>query len=324
MQACIFTDPQDLADRADLALVSLLLLLRARGYHFVTPTPATHKLVVSRPTRKEARRIEDVLGWSLPFRDGLLDREIMELVEAAGALRDAGEGRWRCAFRVSSLGGELFVHSAFPTDDQDAVFFGPDSYRFANLIRSELQADPPGAATRLVDMGAGAGVGAIVAHKISPRARLIMTDINPKALRLACVNAHAASVPARFVGGGGLAEIKDPIDLILANPPYMIDPEKRAYRDGGALHGGAVALDMARQALDRLAHGGRFILYTGTAIVDGADILGNALAELAAAKGCSLSYRELDPDVFGEELASDAYEDVDRIAVVGAVFQRGS
>lgn len=324
MQTCIFTDPKTLADPADLALVSLLHLLRGRGYHFVTPTPATHRLVTGRPDRREARRIEDVLGWSLPFRDGLLDREVMDLLETAGALRDAGEGLRRSVFRVSSLQGELFVHSAFPTDDRDAVFFGPDSYRFANLIMSELQASPPKSTAHLVDMGAGAGVGAIVAHRVSPTAQLFMTDINPQALRLARINAHAAAVPAQFVEGDGLVDIEGPIDLILANPPYIIDPEKRAYRDGGALHGGAVALDMARRALDRLAHGGRFILYTGTAIVDGADILGNALSALADANGCSLSYRELDPDVFGEELSSDAYQDVDRIAVVGAVFRRRS
>ena len=321
MQACIFADPTDM-DPADLALGALLHVLRARGYHFVTPTPATHRLVIGRPDRREARRLEDALGWSLPFRDGLLDREVMDLLETAGALRDAGAGLRRSIFRVSSLKGELFVHSAFPTDDQDAVFFGPDSYRFANLITAELRATAPKADARIVDMGTGAGVGAIVAHKISPTARLFMTDINPSALRLARVNADAAAVPAQFVEGDGLAEIGDPIDLILANPPYIIDPEKRAYRNGGALHGGAVALDMARQALDRLASGGRLILYTGTAIVDGVDILGNALAELAEAKGCALSYRELDPDVFGDELANDAYRDVDRIAVVGAVFRR--
>jgi hypothetical protein len=36
-----------------------------------------------------------------------------------------------------------------------------------------------------------------------------------------------------------------------------------------------------------------------------------------------LSYREIDPDVFGEELELPGYEAVDRIAVVGAVIRRG-
>lgn len=309
-------------DPADAALAALLQLLKARDYHFVTPTPATHGLVLSRPDRREARKIEDVLGWSLPFGTSLLDREVMQLLKTAGALEEAGEGRWRSLFRVSSLGGALFLHSAYPTDDEDAVFFGPDSYRFARLIMSELSARPPAAPVRLADMGAGAGVGAIVAHRLCPGARLIMTDINPKALRLARINASAAGVEAEFIESDGLTGVDDPIDLVLANPPYIIDPAKRAYRDGGALHGGAAALDMTRQALDRLADGGRFILYTGSAIVDGKDVLREALTGMANAAGCVMRYEELDPDVFGEELANEAYREVDRIAVVGAVFQR--
>ena len=57
-------------------------------------------------------------------------------------------------------------------------------------------------------------------------------------------------------------------------------------------------------------------------IVRGEDGLRAALADLAGKQGCTLDYAELDPDVFGEELERDAYRDVDRIAVVVAVFTR--
>ncbi|MFA9201722.1 MAG: hypothetical protein ACEQR8_11185, partial [Cypionkella sp.] len=56
------------------------------------------------------------------------------------------------------------------------------------------------------------------------------------------------------------------------------------------------------------------------AIVEGHDALGAALTKLAEASGCALRYFELDPDVFGEELAKPAYRTVDRIAVVAAIF----
>ena len=46
------------------------------------------------------------------------------------------------------------------------------------------------------------------------------------------------------------------------------------------------------------------------------------LADLAEASGCDLRYREIDPDVFGEELETPAYADVDRIALVAAVMDR--
>jgi hypothetical protein len=79
----------------------------------------------------------------------------------------------------------------------------------------------------------------------------------------------------------------------------------------------------AAAALEKLRPGGRMLLYTGSAICDGGhDHLRQALVELTAARGAELSYREIDPDVFGEELETQAYRDVERIAVVGAVITR--
>ena len=70
------------------------------------------------------------------------------------------------------------------------------------------------------------------------------------------------------------------------------------------------------------APGGRLLVYTGSAIVDGVDRLRAALGEAVAGIGGTMHYREIDPDVFGEELSSDAYAEVDRIALVVAVIQR--
>jgi methylase of polypeptide subunit release factors len=126
------------------------------------------------------------------------------------------------------------------------------------------------------------------------------------------------------VEGRNLAGIDGAPDLVLANPPYIIDPAGRAYRDGGDLHGAGVALAMARAAVPRLAAGGRFLLYTGSAIVDGRDALEDRLTKLAAAEDCTLRYTEIDPDVFGEELETPAYADVERIALVTAVIERAS
>ena len=76
------------------------------------------------------------------------------------------------------------LHSAYPTAGEDAVFLGPDSYRFADLIGAELEPDVPPTA-RIVDIGTGAGVGAVTAASHCRGARVVATDINPLALRLA-------------------------------------------------------------------------------------------------------------------------------------------
>ncbi|MDB5686995.1 MAG: methyltransferase [Rhizorhabdus sp.] len=313
--------PDKVLATADVALLGLLARLKADGYAFVTPTPATHAHILKRPDRREAHSLRDILGWSLPFERVSADPAILAALEQAGMIAD--EGRLaRSRIRVSSLHGDLYLHSAFPTTAEDAVFFGPDSYRFADLIERELAAAPLGEGAHIVDIGTGAGVGAIVAARVCPLARLTMTDINPMALRLATLNATAAGVQASAVLGGDLDGVPGDIDIALANPPYIIDEAGRHYRDGGDMHGGAVALRMAQDAVGRLALGGRLILYTGSAIIDGKDPLAAALGEIAAGAGCIMRYRELDPDIFGEEMARPAYADVERIAVVSAIIER--
>lgn len=295
--------------------------LQSIRYQFVTVTPASHGRVIARPDRQEGRSLQDILGWSLPYRPGAIDAKVEQLLEEAGLASTEGQRR-RSAVRVSSLYGSLFLHSAYPTEAEDAVFFGPDSYRFADLIDRELAAHPSAPGARILDIGTGAGVGAIVAALAVPDARVGATDVNPQALSFASVNAQAAGVDIGFLEGRDLASAEGNCDIILANPPYIVDDGERAYRDGGGMHGGEVSVDMAQAALPRLNAGGRFILYTGSAIVDGQDRLQQRLEESAERNGCTLSYRELDQDVFGEELDHPAYADVDRIAVVAAIFTR--
>ena len=303
----------------EAALVQLLSHLAADGYEFVTPTPATHEINMERRRGQTARTTRDVLGWSMKFRSGEIDPVVERLLYAAGALAGESNGR-HSTIRVSTLDSKLFVHSAFPTSSADAVFFGPDSYRFADLIRAELAL--VGGSPVIVDVGTGAGVGAIVAGTIVPVATIVMTDINSSAIALAQVNAWTAGVPVAAYCGDLFASYEGSVDIALANPPYIIDPAGRLYRDGGSLHGAELSIRMAREVLPRLNPRGRFILYSGSAIVDGLNALEERLAVVASENDCSFEYREIDPDVFGEELTSSDYEQVERIAAIAAVFRR--
>ena len=296
----------------DSALVELLKRLAAFGYDFVTVTPETHRRVMAR--RDRGRDLRDALGWSLPVPLESLPSDLTDLLRAADALID--EGGWvRSRIRVSRVGENLFVHSAYPTDRPDAVFLGPDTYRFVRFVRARLS--DASAVGHLVDMGAGSGAGAICAASCLSGAKLTLVDSNPEALRLARINAVAAGVVVE------LAErLPGAFDLWIANPPFIQDSAGRAYRDGGQRLGAEASLLWTLEAARRITPGGRMLLYTGSAIVAGGDGLLEELERRLTPLGCSLRYEEIDPDIFGEELDCPAYRDVERIAAVGVEIIR--
>jgi methylase of polypeptide subunit release factors len=308
----------ELTAEADASLRELLRHLAFLDYRFVTPTPWTHRLYLARERERRARDLRDMLGWNLPFTAESVDERVVALLRRADML-EKRDGLLRSKVRVSSLDGHLFLHSAFPTDGADAVFFGPDSYRFARFLRGELAGS--GSVRHLVDIGAGAGAGAIACADLVPGARLTFLDTNPLALRFARINARHAGLEVATVRGSGLDALAEPFDLAIANPPFMADPAKRAYRDGGGMHGASLSLDWAGAAARRLAPGGRMLLYTASAIVAGEDRLEAALCAMLPALGCTLRYQEIDPDIFGEQLAQPGYEEVERIAAIGAVIE---
>lgn len=305
---------------ADVALLSLLEGLAEEGYQFLTPGPNTYRRLRLLQGRREAANLQDVFGWNLPFRPGAIPARLVALARAGGILAQRGS---RCAVRlaVARLGDLLFLHSPIPARDANHVFFGPDSYRFAHFIDAEVPAFRPGA--RILDLGCGAGVGGLVAARRAAHVRLTLSDINPKALRLAGVNAAFARQTPDLIACDGRPLAAGPFDLIVANPPY-ISGSGLTYSDGGKARGAELSLAWARSSLSALAPGGRLLLYSGSAIVRGADPLRRELQALAEAAGASFRYGELDPDVFPATLLNPGYWGVDRIAAVGAVLVKRS
>lgn len=297
---------------------ALLGALDAHGYDFVTITPASHARVARR-WRGLGAGVRDLFGWSRAVAPDSLPGAVLNAARVAGVLGER-EGGVASSVRVSRVCGRLFAHSAWPTEAEDSVFLGPDSYRFAAFIAANLPEARSG--LRVIDIGTGAGVGAIVAAERLPGAEVTMSDVNAKALDFARANAAHAGVAARFVHARGMVGVEGAFDLALLNPPYIADAAGRAYRDGGDMLGARLSLDLALESLGRAAPGGRVLLYTGSAIVDGHDALRSALEPAVARAGARMDYRELDPDVFGEELDEPAYVAAERIALVGAVIVR--
>ena len=299
-------DSNDLIDT--LTMVGRYLLFK--GYGFTTVTPTTHARVVARADRASGRTLRDVFGWNVPFTQDVLPRCIFERMLTTGLLI-AHQETFRSTVRFASIEGDLYAHDAYPTLATDSVFFGPDTYRFTTAIHTCLRP-----CDLLVDVCCGGGAGGLQAG-IDIAQRVVLADINPRALAFAEVNRRLAGNAAAFLHQADLLDgIDERPDAIIANPPYLVDPLARAYRDGSGLLGTGLALRIVDQSIKLLAPGGQLLLYTGSPIVDGVDRFAAAALPVATRAGCAIEYEEIDPDVFGEELENSAYVAVDRIAAV--------
>jgi SAM-dependent methyltransferase len=297
---------------ADLSLLEVARAVEKTGYSFTTITPESHRRVNARVGDEPARDLRDIFGWSRRFDPAILPEGLFPLLQAADAIAAEGE-LWRSRIRLST-GDGLFVHSAFPTQAPDAVFFGPDTYRFIAAVRQVIDSGNAARWRRAADIGCGSGAAGIVLARMNPDASVVLTDINPTALRFSRINSALAKAPNAEIREADLLNgVAGEFDLIVANPPYLLDPQKRLYRHGGGARGEGLSLAIIDAALARLAPGGMLMLYTGAAIVGGVDPLREAAAARLAGSAHSWCYREIDPDVFGEELG---HLDADRIAAV--------
>jgi methylase of polypeptide subunit release factors len=305
-----------IAEPKSLALIALGRELKARHYQFVAITPRTHQRIFGR--QEAGSSLTSIFGWNWPFVPEEIDASMLHLLTEADALEEGSAGHLKSRVRFATIGDLLFVHSGFPTVEVDAVFFGPDTYRFARALAGALRGWAHKELTTLVDIGAGSGAGGIYAGRlIEAPVELVLADINPRALTYCEINAainDCASV--RTISSNVLDGFEGDADVIIANPPYLIDPARRVYRHGGGPLGFSLALQVVQQGLPRLAPSGLLVLYTGVPIVNGEDIFFQSLAPVLQLSGCRYSYEEVDPDVFGEELDREEYAAVDRIAVV--------
>jgi len=340
--------------------------LKAAGYKFTTITPNSHARVMKRyggnvdfgTDKQEVLR--QLFGWNLYFDEEKLDGLISDSFRDRlrnGLLKPSSpnSSSKKTSLRFSTHNGLIFAHTSFPTVESDSIFFGPDTYRYFNFIQNTLRMNSfSKKSLRLIDIGAGSGAGGLyLAQLVRSRqidVDLVLTDINPRALQFCRASAQLnfgtstsdVGVKFSYLESDILKQVDGTFDVIISNPPYMVDTDasdsrssigeasSRIYRDGGGSLGIDLAVRIAREGMDKLNDGGIIGLYTGIPIIKGADPFFEAIKQqVQDFNGKSsngnveiIEYSEIDPDVWGEELETKAYGDVDRIAVVGLTIRR--
>ncbi|CAB1214589.1 methyltransferase [Acinetobacter bouvetii] len=302
------------------ALLLLLNFLKQQDYQFTAITPLSHQRILARKSQltNQKMTLQDIFGWNLAFAETDLDPELFALLKENQLLR-IQYGQYLSLVRVASLDHDLFIHSSFPTIEQDSVFFGPDTYRFTYHLQQFLAARSH-SFKRAVELCCGTSAAAIQLAKSVPNIKeIIVADLNPKALFYSQINANFAGLKYIAPIYSNLFDHLDgPFDLIFANPPYLIDADQRQYRHGGnQMDGCELSFRIIQEGIERLNPQGCLFLYTGVAIRPDSHPFLEQLEKLMVSKAnVSWTYEEIDPDVFGEELDQPAYQHIERIALV--------
>ena len=126
----------------------------------------------------------------------------------------------------------------------------------------------------IADIGTGSGAIAISLALSLPQTRIYAADISPAALKVAQINCrkHGVTDVVHLLQGDLLDPLPEPVDMILANLPYVREEELSRvntwhFEPSTALNGGHDGLDIIRrlcaQAGSKLRPGGALLLEIG-------------------------------------------------------------
>ncbi len=167
------------------------------------------------------------------------------------------------------IGHKEFYGRRFKTTPA-ALIPRPESEAFIEALKSIMPADLPLVKDnkRLVDVGTGTGILGITAKLEYPDLDVTLIDISQHALNLAKQNAQLLGVDVQIIKNDLLRDYGLPIDIIVANLPYVdrswdvspethAEPEIALYANDDGL---ALIRQLINQAAQLLRHGGSILL----------------------------------------------------------------
>ncbi|MCQ4081146.1 class I SAM-dependent methyltransferase [Streptomyces sp. RB6PN25] len=210
-----------------------------------------------------------------------------EGAEEAGAVRATvdvrpyagpdGQDWWIVADLGCGVGGAAGIGSA-PAEERAGLVLGVGG---ASTTLAGITIRTP--ADSVLDLGTGCGVQAL--HATAHATRVVATDVNPRALRIARLTFALSGAPEPDLrqgslfepvgegpgGTGGTSANGETFDLIVSNPPFVISPGERfVYRDGG-MAGDDLCRTIIERAPRHLTDGGFCQLLANWQHVDGED-----------------------------------------------------
>jgi len=115
---------------------------------------------------------------------------------------------------VRRISAEVLGHAL--QFDTDAGVFSRDGLDTGTRVL--LEALPP-LEGRILDLGCGWGPVGVTLKKCCPQARIVMTDVNQRAVDLSVGNLRLNGVDAEVVQGDGFENVTGSFDYVITNPP---------------------------------------------------------------------------------------------------------
>lgn len=154
-------------------------------------------------------------------------------------------------------------------------------------------------AVQILDFGTGTGCLLLSLLHEWPQARGIGVDCSAAALDVAQRNAAALGLSdrAQFVQGAWGAGLRGPFDVIVANPPYIVEAElaglapELGFEPRGALSGGPDGLDAYRALAGDIA---RLLAPAGVAVLEVGQGQAECVEAILRAAGLDIGPRQRD------------------------------
>ena len=128
--------------------------------------------------------------------------------------------------------------------DENVLIPRPETEELVYWILNEVQQGTRQERLRILDIGTGSGCIAISLAKNLPNAKVYALDISKKALQIAQHNAVDNKVDIVFLEADILSMegFKDKFDVIVSNPPYVRELEKKEMKNNVLEHEPGLAL----------------------------------------------------------------------------------
>lgn len=188
--------------------------------------------------------------------------DLLDPLVAAGLLVER-DGGLVSPFLVSILDDQCILSDHLSRGGEAAMGMGATT---AKLIRASV---PRGRVDRALDLGCGAGAVALALSRFSRH--VVATDVSPRALALARLNAQMNGRENIELREGDLFEpVKgETFDLVVSQPPFLAKPD--AVPGASALYGGARGDELPLRLLSglpaHLANDGKAVLFIEWALL---------------------------------------------------------